>query len=61
MFVKINDCCIVNTDNIVWIDVNDEKTTVKMTDGTEHAVASDKFQEAMNIINHVAMNASFER
>lgn len=40
MFIKINNSCIVNTDNIVWIDVNNEKMVVKMSDGSEHATNS---------------------
>lgn len=59
MFVKIHDCCIINTDHVVWVDVAEGKATVKMSDGSEHVVASDKFQEAMNTINNVAKSAAF--
>ena len=57
MFVKINNSCIVNTDNIVWIDVNNEKMVVKMSDGSEHATNSNQLNQFLEIIN----NKNFER
>ena len=60
MFIKIHDCCIINTDHVVWVDVaEDNKMTVKMTDGLEHVVKEDKFSSAMGIINQGAKNASY--
>ena len=60
MFVKIHDCCIINTDHVVWVDVaEDNKMTVKLTDGSEHVVQEDKFSTAMSIINRGAENATY--
>lgn len=58
MFVKANDCAIVNTDHIVWVDVHDEHMTCKMSDGTEHSVDTEKMQKAFGIINKGAKNNS---
>lgn len=57
MFIKINDSCIVNTDNIIWIDVNNEKMVVKMSDDSEHATNSNQLNQFLEIIN----NKNFER
>lgn len=52
MFVKINECCIINTDHVVWIDVAEETAIIHMSDDTEHLVGTDKkLNQAMNIIN----------
>lgn len=64
MFVKINDSCIVNTDHIVWTDTTDKNMIVKMSDGTEHAVSSDRLEKidsTMSIINLAANSAAYNR
>ena len=61
MFVKANDCAIVNTDHIVWVDVDGDKMTVKLSDGTEHSVDAEKMQKAFGIINKGAEMASIAK
>jgi len=60
MFVKVNDSCLVNTAQIVWIDTSAENWIVKLTDGSEHVVSDqDKFHTALGIINAGIKNNSF--
>lgn len=54
MFIQVNENCIVNINEIVWIDVNDGKMTIKLTDGSEHSVSSENIEQMkhyMKVIN----------
>lgn len=51
MLIKINNSCVINADNIVWININNEKMTIKLTDGTEHEAESNLLNKLLEIIN----------
>ena len=61
MFVKANDSCIINTAYIVLVDVDGDKMTVKLSDGTEHSVDAEKMQKVFGIINKGAEMASIAK
>lgn len=51
MLIKINNSCVINADNIVWININNEKMTIKLTDGTEHEAEANLLNKLLEIIN----------
>lgn len=62
MFVKINESCICNTDQIVWIDASGEQMIIHLSDETEHAVQdAEKLNSAMRTENYATKIASYEK